>query len=270
MGATVKPMWSTASQLESLRKQHQSALLDYNFQHAELLNQRIRELQTQVSTDNWTSNRRLATQTLEHHRTLITTQSSEYDQALAQQKAAIANRFRIQRSAIDQLFAQENDRLRAQYDLDVERSTSRAIPDVASLLREARVLGSNHDYEQAREVHEQAMKLRDSINEERRFGSAVLFVKRQRELRERRARQLKAVDEREEALMRGLEHRTDQVHAIVLNRMKVKDSKAEKALKDVDRWTRSGGSLGSIGSPRRSPLRSRSFSSLQFRSNLSW
>jgi hypothetical protein len=258
----VNGMSSLASQLLSLRKQHDAALKAYDFQRADLIHQQIQQLQGQISTDHRLADRTQAELDLDHHHELITAKSANDGQTLTTIRHQITSDFHSRRQTIEQLFTQDYDALHAQHLLDIERETSRGIPEVDALLFQSRVFGKEHKYAQARSLHEQAMKLRNSINEERRRAVVVVFAKNERKLRNRKERSLKHIDEREKVALEEIERKHSTAHNIARNRLRVKDMKAERTLKDVERPERTESSFSAVHAVTATPRRTRSVSTL--------
>jgi hypothetical protein len=252
-------MSSIASQLASLRKQHQGALSGCDYQRADLINQQIQILETQISGYHRGGDRTQVESGQESQRDNTSADSAQVCQTLAEQKATIVNRFRIRRQTIERLFAQDYDELCSQHLHDVEREMSRTIPEVEALLFESRVLGKEHQYVQARAVHEQAVKVRNSVNEERGRAAAVAFAKNERKLKERKARDLKQVEEREKSALFALEYTDNSAQSIAVNKQKVKDSKIDRTRSGVDR---SGVSFSTAGTSTKTARRAQSVSTM--------
>jgi hypothetical protein len=246
-------MSSIASQLASLRKQHDTALKTYDFERADLIHQQIQQLQAQVTSDHRAADRTQAELAFEHDRDLIATESAQDDRTLAAARLRMTRECRGRRQAIERLFAQEYDSLYAQHLLDLKRESSRAIPEVDALLFESRVQGKQHNYAQARDLRDQAVTLRNSINEERRHALGEVFGRNEKRLREQKARNLASLDEREKAALAELERKHGEAQTVARNRLRVKDMKTERVRKDAERPERAGSSLSAVraGTPRR-------------------
>jgi hypothetical protein len=141
---------------------------------------------------------------------------------------------------------------------DVERETSRAIPEVDALLLESRVHGKQHNYVQARVAYERANQLRISVNQQRLLAVDAAFKKNERRLKEKMARDLEMVDEREKARIADLEFKHSSEQAIVTNKLRVQDMKADRALLEAARSERGESSPVTVRSSPPSPRRSRS------------
>jgi hypothetical protein len=263
-------MSSIASQLTSLRKQHQSAVAAYDFQRADLIHQQIQSLQQQVFADSRISDRTHAELEFEYHRDEITTKSLQEDHEFAEQRAEIACRFSPRKHAIERFFQEECDQLSAQHALALERETSRAIPEVDALLSESRIYGKQHNYEQARAVHDQAMKIKNSVNNDRRQAVDAVFLRNMRKLRERKAAALAHIEQREKTALAAVDRKRDEAASVVSQSLRVKDLKADRLRREAVRSERSGGMSMSFGRSAPTPRRSRSIVSDSVLPKRSW
>jgi hypothetical protein len=259
-----------ASQLISLRKQHQSALASYDFQRAGLIYEQIQSLQQQASNDARRSERTHAERQFKYDSDVITTNTRESDRLFADQSADITDHFAARKKAVEQFFQQEADRLRAQHAMAVERETSRAIPEVDALFLESRVHGKHHNYTQARIVHEQAIKLRNFVNDDRRRATDAIFLRNARTLGERKAKALAQIDQAEKAAIARIDRKRDYAAALLSQRMRVSELKVDRLRRESVRSQRSGRSLSSLSLTRSTPRRSQSVASNSPFTRRSW
>jgi hypothetical protein len=261
-------MSAIASQLASLRKQHQSALASYDFQRADLVHQQIQTLQQQMSKDSLVADCTQAELEFEHHCEELAARSLDSDRRFADQSAEITARFAERKRGVGRVFEQEGDRLRAEHALAAEREASRAIPGVETLLFESRACAKQHNYAQARAAHEQALALRDSVAKERRRALDAALVRDLRKLREREERALAHIGQREKAALAAVARKRDAAAGVASQCMRVKDLKADRMRREAVRSERPRSALLSPLAP--TPRRSHSIASDSLLPKRSW
>jgi hypothetical protein len=212
------------SQIAVLRQERRVALAQYDYQRAQEIYLQIQQLQNGASSAVH-SQARTSQLELECRRDLIVNHSSQTDCLLIQKKAEIAQRFLLQREAIEQSFSQDYENLCFQHITAVTRDASRPVPAAERLLHEAELRGNHDDYDGARNIYNEAMAIQKATREERCSNLEEAFAQSKRRLQERKLKDLALLADRENSAIVEVERQYQEAQKIISNQLKVKDAK---------------------------------------------
>lgn len=226
-----------SAQIEVLRREHQNAVNNYDFDRAELISRQIQRLRTEISRE-FESNQAGSTELdLDEQREKLHGESERTDATLMEKLVDLQKKFHIRYKELQARHTQQLTDLSLEHTMALERETSRPIPEVEKLLQQSKIFGKAHNYTQAKMVYQEAMEIQRRVNEQRRNECHVLFMRAERKLKERQARELKLLEEKQEAAKEEINQKYSKHKTIIDNRMKVKEIKA--TFKPIERGTMS-------------------------------
>jgi hypothetical protein len=216
-------MEEIASQIRSLRREHEVALLQYDFAQASLIHQQIERLQKGL-----VKGQKAPDLNSEHERGMTVARASELDQVLAKMRIEVRTRFLQRRQEIEERYTQEYEGLCLQHAIAVERCAARPIPVADACFQESVRLGRMHDYRAAAGVHAQAQKVQAAVHKERLAEIDAAFARSEQALRAKEARDLALLDDREERALLEIERQYSDARGILANRLKAQTYKATR------------------------------------------
>ncbi|KAK8886104.1 hypothetical protein M9Y10_041564 [Tritrichomonas musculus] len=215
-----------SAQIEVLRREHKNAVDNYDFDRAELISRQIQRLRTEISRE-FESNQAGSTELdLDEQREKLHGESERTDATLMGKLVELQKKYHFRYKELQARHTQQLTDLSLEHTMALERETSRPIPEVEKLLQQSKIFGKVHNYSQAKMVYQEAMEIQRRVNEQRRNECNILFMRAERKLKEKQARELKLLEEKQETAKEEINQKYSKHKNIIDNRMKVKEIKA--------------------------------------------
>jgi hypothetical protein len=221
-------LMSRVSQIESLRREHGIACRKFDFDRAQLIEKQIQRLQSERSRDFEVSVVDTAALQIEEQRDKILGDSARGNAVYTEKKLEIQRIFHRRFQQLKERHTQEQTDLSREQTMQLESRLRRTNPEVATLEREATLLGHQHRYADARTVYKNAERVRSTVTQERRDQCEAAFLKSQNRLKSRQQREEDLLVEKQQAAIRALDQQLADYSSSVANQMKVKEFKASR------------------------------------------
>ena len=215
-----------SAQISVLRKEHQAAVNNYDFDRAELIERQIARLRTEISRENESTLEGKANLKFDEQRERILCESEKTDATLMDKLITLQKQFHQRYKDMQAMHTQQLTDLSLEHTLALERELSRPIPEVDSLLSQSKILGRDHNYRQARAMYQEAMAIQKRVNDQRRNKCNAVFLNAERKLKEAQAKEIKQLEDKQETAKEGLNMQYSKHKTIIDNIMKVKEFKA--------------------------------------------
>lgn len=216
------------AQIEILRKEHTIAVTKYDFDRAELIERQIQRLRTEISRDYDRTQYCVQDLDLDEQREKIRGKTARADASLIQKRMEIQKSFHEKFRALEERHTQQLTDLSLQHAAALDREVSRPVPEADILLAESVQHGKSHNYQRARELYQEAMKLKESVNEERRNECNVLYKRIKQKLQEKQEREKTLLMEKQESAISNLNQMHSKKTTTLANKLKVKEIKHEQ------------------------------------------
>ncbi|OHT09215.1 hypothetical protein TRFO_21945 [Tritrichomonas foetus] len=215
-----------SAQIDVLRKEHKNAVDNYDFDRAELISRQIQRLRTEISREYESIQEGTTNLDMDEQREKILGDSERTNANLMEKLVELQKRFHIRYKELQARHTQQLTDLSLEHTMALERETSRPIPEVDNLLSQSKIQGREHNYQQAKALYQEAMKIQKVVNEQRRNECNILFMKAERKLKDRQARELKLLEEKQASAKEEINQQYSKHKSVLDNRMKVKEIKA--------------------------------------------
>jgi hypothetical protein len=247
-----------AVQIEALHREHGIACDKFDFDRAQLIEKQIQRLQSEASRDFELNVVDTAALQIEEQREKILGDSARGNADYTQMKIDVQKTFHLRFQQLKERHTQELTDLSLEHTMELERQIGHPIPEAEKLETEARLLGRQHRYADARTVYKDAERIRASIQKERRDKCQTAFLKSQTRLQLRQQREENLLAEKQQSAIRELDQKLSYYGAEVANKMKVKEFKASRL-----RVAQQSGRVSRQSSARRSRSVSRAGSAMR-------
>jgi hypothetical protein len=216
------------TQIEALRREHGLACDKFDFDRAQLIEKQIQRLQSEASRDFEVSVVDAAALEIEEQREKVLGDSARGNAVYTEKKIDIQKVFHIRFQQLKERHTQELTDLSLEHTMELEREIARPVPDADKLDTEARLLGRQHRYAEARNVYKEAERVRAAVNRERQDICQKAFIKAQDKLTARQQKEENLLAEKQQAAVQELDQKLAKYSSSIANKMKVKEFKASR------------------------------------------
>jgi hypothetical protein len=214
-----------SAQLEALRTEHAAAVERYDFDLAEVIDQRIKQLRTELSREASSTCPEMLTLDLDVQRERILDDSAQDTSTLLQMEIDLQARFHRRYQQLQERHKQQLADLAQSHAQELERELTRTTPELEYLLQEAKRFGRIHDYAQARASYRTATALRERLNNRRREACDAAFFRNRQKLKEKQDWEMQLLAEKRDAAIGRLDQLTTQRRSVISTRMKLNEMK---------------------------------------------
>lgn len=222
-----------SAQIEVLRKEHINSVNNFDFDRAEQIEKQIQRLRTEISRDYEQSMYGMTSFDLDEQREKILGESARTNATLMQKRVELQQRFHERYKQLQERHTQQETDLSLEHTAALEREAMRPIQEVDKLLSQSKVFGRDHQYAQAKALYQEAMKIKDRVNKQRKMECDATYQRTLRKLKDRQRKEMNLLSEKQEAAIEELNMRYSAHENVIQKRMNVKQLKATQ--KNVDR-----------------------------------
>ena len=219
-------MMDKSGQIEVLRREHKAAVDSYDFDRAELIERQIQRLRTKISRDFANQQDGETNFSLDERRERCLGDSERTNAVLMNRLTDLQKRFHARYKQLQERHTQQLTDLALEHTMALERELQRPIPEVESILAQSKIYGRDHNYQMARSTYQEAMAVKNRICNRRKMECNAMFLRAERKLKERQAKELKLLEEKQEAAKEEVNQKFSKQKDIIDNRMKVQEIKA--------------------------------------------
>ncbi|OHT02905.1 hypothetical protein TRFO_06970 [Tritrichomonas foetus] len=247
-----------SAQIDVLRKEHQNAVNNYDFDRAEMISRQIQRLRTEQSREQENYHLGALNLDLDEQREKINGETARTDAALMTKLVNLQKRFHNRYKILQEKHTQQLTDLSLEHTMALEREASRPIPEADTLLQQSKIYGRDHNYTAAKATYQEAMKIKNQVNEERKKECNILFMKAEQQLKDRQAREIRLLEEKQEAAKEEINGQYTKCKNMIDNKMKVKEIKINMKTAIASDWALSRSGRSSLSRQSNSVSRSHS------------
>lgn len=213
-----------SEQIRLLRAEHSSAIESFDFDRAETITKQIQRLQAEIVRDSSGGN----PYELDEQREVILNERTLKESEFMTARTDLQKRFHARYKEMQDRHADEMARLAEAEAEALARESSRRIPDVAKLEFEAKMLGREHNYREAKRIYQEAVRLKRDVIDKRLVGVKADFMRQRRKLQERHDWELKLLSEKRDQAMTEVDQKHMREDAVLERSMRVKEARARQ------------------------------------------
>ena len=238
------------AQIELLRKEHAQAIENFDFDKAELINQQIKRLKNEIIRGNTSLLSELNQAEIEEEKEKLRGESAQQNALMMQERIRIQKRFHERFQQLQTKHTQQTTDLTYQHTATLEKEMTRVVPEAEKLFERAKILGREHQYNQARLIYQEGQDTKTAVLEERRKKCALQFERQTKILKEQQDREMALLAAKQEAALEKLSQKTENREALLSMKLKVKELKVTSRLNDkkgspyLSRTARNTSSIG--------------------------
>ena len=235
-----------SAQIDILRKEHQIAVSNYDFDRAELISRQISRLRTEISREKENMNIGYMNLELDEEREKINSKTARNDANLMNELVNLQQRFHRRYKELQNKHTQQLTDLHLEHTMALERELSRPIPEADEYLEKSKMYGKAHNYAAAKQAYQDAMRIKRQVTESRRNECDSLFARSEQQLKDRQAREIRLLEEKQETGKSNVNIKYAAQKSIINNTLKAKEFKAtlrtmnEKKFSSSSRLSKTG------------------------------
>lgn len=210
-------------QIRLLRAEHSSAIESFDFDRAETIAKQIKRLQGEVLRDSFSGGYPLD---LDEERESLLNERTVKETQFMSARTDVQKRFHARYKEMQDRHADEMTLLAEAEAEALARESSRRIPDVARLELEAKLLGREHNYREAKRIYQEANRLKREVIDKRLVAVKADFMRQRRKLQEKHNRELKLLGEKREQAMSEVDQRHMRDDEVLTKQMRVQEVRA--------------------------------------------
>ena len=139
-------------QIELLRAEHATAINNFDFDRAEIINKQISRLQNELKRERTVDVFGDHAVDLDEQRELILRDSAKAAADLMEKRSEIINRYHERYLAMQDRHTEELQQLSQDYVMTLEKESTRTIPEVQKLQEQSKIKGKQHNYSEAKRL----------------------------------------------------------------------------------------------------------------------
>lgn len=193
-----------AAQIELLKKEHQVAIDNFDFDRAESISMQIKKLQT-------AQNKPLTRNTnLDEETEKLKTSANIAKTKTTQERVELQRRFHERFQELTKQHTEELNNLSLSYALARERELKRPVHEATVKFDQSKKFGSAHNYQMARALYAEATEIENRVREKRTNQIEEQYKRQKSKLEARQKRETDLLAEKQRAALEELELRASK------------------------------------------------------------
>ena len=213
-----------SEQIRLLRAEHANAIENFDFDRAETITAQIQRLQAEIARDRAGG----FAVDLDEEREVLLSERTMKDTEFMTARTGLQKRFHARYQEMQDRHADEMARLAEAEAEALARESSRRIPDVAKLEFEAKMLGREHNYREAKRVYQEAVRLKRDVIDKRLVAVKADFMRQRRKLQKKHDWELKLLTEKRDQAMIEVDQKHMREDEVLERSMRVKEVRARQ------------------------------------------
>jgi hypothetical protein len=213
-------------QIALLRKEHQSAIDNFDFDRAESISNQIKKIMSNKKTNS--PQKTDLTETREK----FLTSSQRIEMNNTKKRAAIQNKFHALIKEKQEQHTEQLQHLDLQYTIAIEREINRPIYEVNLKYKQAKGFGQAHEYELAKRIYADAQRIEEEVKEKRKRNFEKLYKKQRKSLIVKQEAEIKMLSDKLQRALVELSVKVQKEEAIIENTRKASEFRATKKTRE--------------------------------------
>lgn len=215
-------------QIELLRAEHATAINNFDFDRAEIINKQISRLQNELKRERTADVFGDHAVDLDEQRELILRDSAKAAADLMEKRSEIINRYHERYLAMQDRHTEELQQLSQDYVMTLEKESTRTIPEVQKLQEQSKIKGKQHNYGEAKRLFQESLDLKSQIVEQRKKACNDNFEARKKQLIQKQDQEIKLLIAKRDAELQSNDEKKQDKENVLHNRMKIKEQRAKQ------------------------------------------
>ena len=208
-----------------LRKQYKSALENFEFDKAEMIDKQIQHLRNQISRaqtphQSETFRHEIDAQKEKYHNI----SANKYNQIM-QEREQIQKNFHNKYLSLQSSHSHQITDLASQHEILLEKEMQRPVPEAENLFNHSKVLGKAKKYSDAKATYNEAQNIKKKTLEERRRSCSINYEKQLRALKNQQAREIQLLSDKQNAALQILDQQNEEAQNLISTQLKFKEYK---------------------------------------------
>lgn len=193
-----------AAQIELLKKEHEVAIDNFDFDRAESISMQIKKLQA-------AKNKPFTRDTnLDEENEKLKTSANKAKTKTTQDRVELQRRFHERFQELTKQHTEELNNLSLSYALARERELKRPVHEASIKYEQAKKFGTAHNYTMARNLYQEAQEIENTVREKRTNQIEEQYKRQKAKLEARQKRETDLLAEKQRAALQELELRASK------------------------------------------------------------
>ncbi|EAY01248.1 hypothetical protein TVAG_027160 [Trichomonas vaginalis G3] len=216
-----------AAQIELLKKEHQVAVDNFDFDRAESISIQIKKLQTAQNRPQ-TRNTQLDEETEK-----LKTSANIAKTKTTQDRVELQRKFHERFQELTKQHTEELNNLSLSYALARERELKRPVHEASVKYEQSKKFGTDHNYQMARSLYQEAVQLEEEVREKRTRQIEEQYRRQKSKLEARQKRETDLLAEKQRAALEELELKASKEQSRLDRVQKAAELKSTLRYRDI-------------------------------------